>query len=224
MKTIIIADSILNAVGKDSAVFGRGGIVVHPARTSEDILAIHREKKADLIIADHAMPTLGGARLCEAIRADDALRGVSIILACDAAQASLPLCRETGANAVIEVPVDPVGLFTKMSELLVVPQRKDMRALLRVTVTGGAGGESFFATSENISISGMLLETNYRFKEQDRIICTFHIGHSEVKADGMIIRVERSGSGRNRYGVMFLSPPTRTLIVIEQFVKSRLQR
>ncbi len=223
MKTIIIAETILSAVGRDSTVFGRGGIALHPARTAEDALALHREKCADLIIADHAMPAMGGVRLCEAIRADEALRGVSIILACETAQADLPALRAAGANAVIPTPVDALGLFTKMFELLVVPQRKDMRALLRVAVTGGAGGESFFATSENISISGMLLESNYRFKEQDRILCTFFIGHSEVKVDGVVMRAERSGSGRRRYGVRFLNPPTRALVVIEQYVKSRVK-
>jgi CheY-like chemotaxis protein len=219
MKKIIIAESILNSVGKADSLFGRGGITILTARTAEDILVLHRKRRADLIIADLALPVMGGAQLCSAIRQDEALKGVSIIMACDSAELSLPACRDAGANAVIAKPVDPVGLFTKITELLVVPQRKDMRVLMRVSVNGGNNGASFFATSENISLSGMLLESNYRFKENDRLACSFFIGHSEVLIEGVVMRVERTTAGRSRYGIRFLNPPTKALIVIEQFVQ-----
>ena len=221
MKKIIIAESIRSAIGRSNTLFSRGGLVVHAAKTAEEVLALHRVKKADLIIADIAQPAMGGARLCSAIRHDPALRDVSIILACDAVQATLPPCRDAGANAVITKPVDPVGLFTKMSELLVVPQRKDMRVLLRVSVNSGSDDAPFFASSENISISGMLLDSNYRFKRDDRLSCTFFIGHSEVNVDGTVMRVDRTSSGRHRYGIKFLNAPTKALIVIDQFIKSR---
>ena len=221
MKEIIIAESILAAVGRSSSVFSRGGLVVRSARSAEDILAHHRQKKAHLIITDLAQPVMGGARLCVFLRQDPCLRDVSIILACDAVQAGLPSCRDAGANAVILKPVDPIALFTKMSELLVVPQRKDMRVLLRVNVSAGSDTAPFFATSENISLSGMLLESNYRFKREDRLSCSFFIGHSEVIVDGTVMRVDRASSGRHRYGIQFLNPPTKALVVIEQFVKSQ---
>ena len=222
MKKVIISESTLAAIGRSSSMFSRGGIVVYPARSAEDILARHREKKADLIIADFELPVMGGARLCSTIRHDEALREVSIILVCDGVQAALPVCRNAGANAVIAKPLEPVGLFTTMSELLVIQQRKDMRILLRVSVKGGSDDASFFATSENISISGMLLESNYRFKRDDRISCAFFIGHSEVSVEGTIMRVDRTAAGRHRYGVKFQNPPTKALVVIEQYVKTRL--
>jgi len=221
MKQIIIAESILTGVGRTSSVFTRGGIVVRPARSAEDILALHRAKKADLIIVDLTQPVMGGATLCGVIRRDPDLRDVSSSLACDPAQAGAPSCRDAGANAIIPVPVDPLDLFTRMSELLIVPQRKDMRVLLRVSVSGGTDNAPFFATSENISISGMLLESNYRFKREDRLSCSFFIGHSEVNVDGAVMRVDRASSGRHRYGVRFLNPPTKALVVIEQFIKSQ---
>lgn len=221
MKTIIIAESILNAVGRCESVFRRGGIVVLPARTSTDVLELHRRKRADLIVADSALPDTDGVQLVAAIRSDDALKGVSIIMACDRERVSLPACRDSGANAIIQKPVDPIELFSLMSELLVVPQRKDMRVLLRVSVNGGKGASPFFATSENISLSGMLLETNYRFKRDDRITCSFFIGHSEVVVEGTIMRVDPGSSGRTRYGIKFLNPPTKALVIIEQFVKNK---
>jgi CheY-like chemotaxis protein len=221
MKKIIIAETILKDVGRASTVFGRGGITVIPAGSAEELLELHRRRKGDLIIADQAQPVMGGKRLCDAIRGEEALRDVSIILACDEVQARLPVCRDAGANAVIVKPVDPVALFTKTSELLVVPQRQSMRVMLRVSVDGGTGGTPFFATSENISLSGILLESNYQFRKDDRITCTFFVGHSEVKVDGAIMRIDRSSSGKIKYGVRFLNPPTKALVVIDHFIKQR---
>ncbi len=221
MKKVSIAESILTSIGQSRSVFSRGGIAVHAARSAEEMLDFHRTRKADLIIADREQPVMGGVRLCSAIRQDEALKDVSIILLCDEVQASMPECRNAGANAVLAKPADAVTLFSVMSELLVVPQRKDMRVLLRVQVSGGSNDAPFFATSENISISGMLLESNYRFKRSDRLTCAFYIGHSEVQVDGTVTRVDRAASGRHRYGVKFLNPPTKALVVIEQFVKSK---
>ena len=42
---------------------------------------------------------MGGAKLCSLIRNDASLKNVSIIVVCNATDASLAQCRETGANA-----------------------------------------------------------------------------------------------------------------------------
>ncbi len=132
------------------------------------------------------------------------------------------LCRDAGANAVLSVPLDPTALFSRVSELIVVPQRKDMRVLLRVSVDDGrSGAGAVFAASENISMSGMLLEVNHPYRPGDKVACSFHIGHSEVKVEGRIVRSVRGASGRYRCGIQFVNLDTKTMIVIEQFVRSR---
>lgn len=222
MKKVIIAEAVLGSLGMSVSFFGRGGIKVLPARTCEDVLALHRQKRADLIISDHELPSMGGARLCGEIRADAALRYVSIILACDPDPASLASCRAAGANAVLPKPLDPAELFSKVSELIVVPQRKDMRVLLQVSVDGGPQGAPFFASSENISISGMLIETANRLAQGQRLLCSFFIGHSQVKAETEVMRIE-AGSGRTKYGLRFINLDTKALVIIDLYVKSRVK-
>lgn len=221
MKKILIAENILKAVGSNKALFGRGGIEVHSAKTSEELLALHHQVNGDIIITDFALPAMGGAKLCAAIRGEEKLKTVSIILACDKAQAGLPLCKKAGANAVIEKPVDPVELFIKVSELITVPPRRDIRVLLRVAVSGGMAGSPSFANAENISISGMLMETNQHLKLGDQMDCSFFVGHSEINVAAKVMRVELTPSGRYRCGMQFMNLDTKSLIVIEQYVKSR---
>jgi DNA-binding response OmpR family regulator len=222
VKKVIIAENILGSVGGERSLFSRGGITVYPAHTSEDILALHRQKKADLIIADLALPVMGGSALITRIRGDASLKAVSIIMAYDGEEESRVLCRDAGANAVISKPVDATALFSRVSELIVVPQRKDMRALLRVSVDDQRGGGGpVFAASENISMSGMLLEGNHPYRPGDRLECSFHIGHIEVKVEARVVRSVKEASGRYRCGIQFVNLDTKTMIVIEQFVRSR---
>src|SRR5512137_924409 len=196
MKNIIIAKSVLQAVEKSGTFFGRGGVKLHQAGTSEEILDLHRRIKADLIITEFSLPDMNGVQLCSVIRADPGLRGVSLILICENSAVFQAACREAGANAVITKPVDHFDLFSKVAELILVPQRKEMRVLLRVSVEGKGEGAPFFATSYNISVSGMLLEAKPELRAGDMLKCAFHIAHAEIKADCSVMRVERTEGGR----------------------------
>jgi CheY-like chemotaxis protein len=224
MKKLIIAKSVLETIGKGNTLFGRGGIEVHAAGTSEDALDLHRRIKADLIITDFSLPKMNGAQLCSAIRGEPGLKEVSLVVACDASPVFQAACRDAGANAIIARPVDPFELFSKISELIVVPQRKAMRVLLRVSVNGADEETSFIATSYNISISGMLLETKHEVHKGDRLRCTFSIAHTEITAECAVMRVDLTEAGRFRYGVKFLNLDTKSIIIIEHYVKNKIKQ
>jgi len=223
MKKIIIAEPVLHSIGKSHTLFGRGGITMHPARTSEEILEAHRKDKADLIVTDIALPVMGGAELFSVIRGDAALKEVSLIMVCDGTEPARKLCLQAGANTILTKPVDPFELFSRISELLVIPQRQNMRALLQVSVAGKEGGKSFRGLSHNISISGMLLEAEQELRKGDRITCPVGIAGREIAVEGEIVRVEKTSTGRYRCGVKFYNLDTKSLILIEQFVKGKIK-
>ncbi|MEK6742026.1 MAG: PilZ domain-containing protein [Nitrospirota bacterium] len=223
MKNVIIAQTILDAIELRTTLFGRGSIKLHTARSSEDILDIHRRLKADLIITEFSFPEMGGVRLCSSIRGEPGLKDVSLIMYCDGGPVFQAACLDAGANAVVQKPVDAFSLFSKISELIVIPQRKDMRVLLRISVEGRQQDASFVATSYNISLSGMLLETKRELNKGDKLSCSFSIAHAEVNAQCLIMRVDRTDEGRFRYGAKFLSLDTKSIVVIEQYVKSRIR-
>lgn len=224
MKNVIIAQTILDAIELSTTLFGRGSIRLYPAASSEDILDIHRQIKADLIITEFSFPVMGGVRLCSSVRSDPSLRDVSLIIYCDDNRVFQAACRDAGANAVLKKPVDAFDLFSTISELIVIPQRKDMRVILRISVEGRNYDASFVATSYNISISGMLLETKRELNKGDKLSCSFNIGHTEVNAQCLIMRVEKSDEGQFRYGAKFLGLDTRSIVIIEQYVKSKIKQ
>ncbi len=224
MKNIIIVKSVLDAIEQGATLFGRGGIKVHPAGSSEEVLELHRRIKADLIISDFSLPVMNGARLCSAIRSEPGLKDVSLVLYCDDNRVFQAACRDAGANAVLPKPVDPFDLFSKVSELIIIPQRKDMRVLLRVSVAGHEKSAPFIARSYNISMSGMLLETKRELSRGDSLTCTFNIAHAEVTTGCVVTRADRSDVGRFQYGVKFMNLDTKAIIMIEQYVKSRINQ
>lgn len=219
MKTIIVAESLLPVFDSNNSIFRRGGITLVAAQSSEEIVNLHGVKNADLIVVDLVFPLMGALKLCAAIRRDSHLKNVSIIVTGDNNGKGGAHCLEAGANAFIQAPVGAVGLFSKVSELLLVPQRKDMRVLLRASVKELESDAPFFAASQNISISGMMLETDRSLALGDRLTCSFNIAHSEIRVSCMVVRADRVSSGRCRYGVEFLNLDTKSLIIIENYVK-----
>jgi len=222
MKQIIIAESVLQSVGKSQTLFDRGGIIIYPLRSAEEVITLHRTNRVNLIIVSHDMPEMGGIRLCSAIRSNDILRDVSLVLVCTENDAAVAECRQSGANDVIVEPLDAAELFSRIAELLVIPNRLAIRALLRVSVAGQRNGGLFPAVSQNISISGMLLETERRLAIGDRHTCSFSIGSHEITFDIVVMREFQSGEGQYQYGARFANPDTKSLIIIEQYVNGRI--
>lgn len=223
MKKVIIAEPILLAVDKSNTLFGRGGIAVSSAGTAEDIIALHRANKADLIITDFELPVMDGAQLCSFIRQDPALRDVSLIVACEGDGPFQERCLKSGANTVVTKPVDPFELFTHVAELLVIPQRQDMRAVLHVSAAGREETSPFPGMSRNISISGMLLEADRKLQKGERLACSIDISGRGIAIECEVVRVEKSSISGYRYGVRFLNLDAKSLIIIDQFVKGKIR-
>jgi DNA-binding response OmpR family regulator len=224
MKKIIIAETIMHDLGSSNALFRRSNISFFVAHSSEEMLNLHGVNKVDLIIADDSLPLMGGAKLCSLIRSHDDLKGVSIILVCGDTEASRSQCTCAGANVVVTKPVDPGTLLWKASELLVVPQRKDIRVQLKVVIKGMEGTAPFFAESQNISISGLEIETDRVLKENDQLVCTFNIAHNAITVACSVRRIDTTAPGKYRYGVKFINCDTKSLVIIEHYVKTQSKR
>lgn len=220
MKKVIIAENILNTIGKDHTLFGRGGITLFPARSSEEILDLHGARKADLIITDLALPLMGGAKLCSAIRGSADLKAVSIIMVCDDAEPALDESRNAGANAVLPKPLDAVILFSTVSRLLMVQQRMAARVPLRITVEGRNAKVTFVGMSQDISVSGMLLESGRILQQGERLHCSFTVSNRVVSVDCVVARALQGPAGTFQYGVKFLNLDAKTFVLIEHFIKS----
>lgn len=220
MKQVIAAENILHGIGKGETLLARSGITVLPASSSEEILSLHQDRQADLIVTDYGLPLMGGARLCSAIRSDAVIGDVSIIVVCERTGPAAAESQQSGANAILLKPLDRAELFSKISHLLMVQDRVAVRIPVSITVNGRGTQAEFIAVSRDISVSGMLLESGGVLQQGDRLACSFTLQSRVVSVDCIVIRAHQSPEGTLQYGVRFLNLDAKTFALLEHFIRS----
>ena len=225
MKKVIIAEDLVTIVEKDKSFFNRSDIRTISAAANEEILALHRAQRADLIITNLDMLEMNAEKLCSLIRNNDELRGVSIIIVCPETAANLQRCIHCGANAFVTTPVNHAVLLQEAYRLLHVTPRRSCRLDLKLKMEGKSKGKPFTGLTENISSAGMLFRSAAIFFEGDSISCSFYLpGTTCISASADIVRVlkdENEPSAKHLYGVSFTDIGDNDISEINAFVEKR---
>lgn len=225
MNKIFIADELVPLIKEQKSLLSRTNVKLFTAATAEEVLEIHRKEGMDLIIADLDMPEMGGDRLCALIRKGERYGRVYFIIICTGRKEDLKRCEKAEANSYITKPFDPEEIAARVSRLLEIPKRKDVRVLVKVTVHGQFRAEPFFCTSRDVSVSGILIDAGKTLARGDRITCSFFLPHTDrVNIDGEVVRVVRGSTSAYSYGVRFLEPPEEARAKINSFVTSEAER
>ncbi len=206
MKKILIANDLKRFLLKRSSYLNKADIRIYTADTNDDLLSLHREIKANLIITHLDMRGIKTVDLFRIIRNNNDLRDVSVIMICKANLANRELCRQCGANAIITIPVDTDLLNTKVRQLLNVAPRRTYRAALAVGIEGKFKNTPLPFWTENISASGMLIKTEEPLSRDAGIFISFFLPDgTHVSGYGEIIRVIQleKEPGVFLYGVKF---------------------
>lgn len=221
MKKIILLDEIKSLVDKKAGVLGREGFQLIGASTNKEALNLHCAEDVDLIITKLDSPDMDAVKLCSIIRENESLRDVSIIVVSpedDEHAARKALCR---ANEFLTAPLDPAELDEKLHNLINVPTRAAFRAPISVKVQGRFRDEPFLCFSDNISSSGMLIETERPMSKNYVIRCTFLLPNSvRIDTDGEVARIAEKETeyDSNRYGIRFTNITDRARDAIDDFV------
>ena len=225
MKKVIIAEDLKATLERDRSFFNRSGIITIGAASNEEILDLHRTEKADLIITNLDMTGMSGESLCSVIRADAALRTVSIIIVCFETAANLQRCTQCGANAFITSPVNTAVLLQEAHQLLHVTQRKTCRMPLKVRLEGKALGRPFSGSIENISTAGLLFHTEALLFEGDAVYCSFELPDSRrISLSAEVVRTVENPDVpalKKRYGVRFTDIGDADASDIEAFITAK---
>lgn len=221
MKKILLVSTVIVFYERHKSLLNRDEFQILTATTGKEALQVHRTHRVDLIITDLNMPDMGGEELCQRVRNERELRNVSVLLICRDTADELMRVVQCSANAWITKPVDPDKLLDNIGQLLAISMRKGYRVLLKAKVGGVQNSVPFFCTSHNISITGMLIETDKRLDTGDRISCEFFLpGPHKILADGETVRSSTNADGSHQYGIRFIDLAPHYREVIEKFVAS----
>lgn len=118
-KHILIADDELNIVISLEFLMKREGHRVSVARDGDAALAAIRSERPDLVLLDVMMPGKSGFEVCQAVRADETLAAVKILmLSAKGRDTDLAKGSALGADAYMTKPFSTRELADKVRELL----------------------------------------------------------------------------------------------------------
>lgn len=223
MKKVLLAWSPDIVLEKLMRLLEGVGISVFTAASAEEALALHLEKNMDLIVADLDLTDIGGDTMCSSIRErEEDFRRVYVALICSGSRAEMGRCGRCGANSFLERPVDPENLRERICRILESPERRATRVLAKVTVQGLIKNEPFFCSSRNISVTGILLETDKALARGDLISCSFFLPDSErVETAARVVRVSRGEESIYLCGAEFVDMGPEQKAAIEAFVEKK---
>ena len=200
----------------------RGGTVrVRSAETAAEAVELHRADRADLIVTDLDLDDSTAERLCEALRTHEALRNVSILVACGPAESERRRAEACRANGQVVRPFGAEELAARIKGLMTVSSRAHYRVLTQVTTGDPSHERSFFCTSQNVSPAGMLIEASEPLRVGQALDCSFFLpGRLKLVAKGRVVRQASVPEGR-RFGIQFVHLSPHDSEALARFVDRR---
>jgi DNA-binding response OmpR family regulator len=223
MKKLLLVNASRYFFDEGKSLLDRKDFQVFLAPTAMRALQIHQQERVNLIVSDLDLPEMAGDILCSRLRDNAESRAVSFILICHDTPAELARGGKCGANVCMKRPFSAKELLGHVEKLLAVSIRRGYRVLLRAKVQGTRDDTVFFCTSQNISSTGILIETDRTLAVGDVISCSFYLpGAAHISADGKVVRLEKKPDGNHSCGVHFENISQEHKQAIETFISDSL--
>lgn len=224
MKKILLVNASRYFFDEGKSLLDRRDFHVFMAPSAIRALQIHRDERVNLIVADIDLQDIPGDALCAKIREDSESRAVSFILVCHDNPEELARGADCGANVCIKKPFSAKAILDHVEKLLAISVRRGYRVLLRAKVKGALDDAVFFCTSQNISVSGILIETDRPLAVGEQLICSFFLpGSARIRTEGEVARVEVAADGKHHCGIRFIAIDAEFRKAIETFIAESMQ-
>jgi diguanylate cyclase (GGDEF)-like protein/PAS domain S-box-containing protein len=156
---ILIAEDSATQREKLKYLLEERGYAVTAAPNGKEALVAARLRKPAVIISDVMMPELDGYSLCKAVKADDKLKDIPLILVTTLSDPrDVIRGLECGADNFIRKPYDGQYLLSRIDYLLMnLEMRKNQKMQMGVEIS--LGGQKHFITAERQQILDLLIST-----------------------------------------------------------------
>lgn len=204
MKKILIVSASNSFIERNGTLLRRSDFRIISATNSVDARKLILDESVDLLLIDIQIADMDGEEFCALLFSDSELQLPKIILVCHDSAEDIARLKTSKVDALIARPIKPLQLIKTVSQFLTVQLIRSRRVSLRVKVISKRDNVEFFCISHNISITGMLIESEYFLEVGSTIICHFTIpGSLQVETEGEIVRSARTMDGAHQYGIYF---------------------
>ena len=206
MKNILIVSSSPAFIERNVNLLRRTDFRIFTAESSAEAMSIIGREVIDLILLDIHLTDMSGELFCQKVCNLASEPRSLILLVCNDSQDDFNRLKGSGADALLARPIKPLRLVKTVGQLLSLQLVRSRRVSLRVKVISKQDAIEFFCISHNISLTGMLIESEIFLELGCLIICRFSIPDSiDVECQGKIVRSSRTIDGGHQYGVQFTS-------------------
>jgi len=142
----------------------------------------------------------------QALHSSDVGDEVPVLIVLDVGEEARegPLLR-AGASAAVFRPPDEIDLNAKICELLGISLRRHLRTFVKMKVDATIGSSTHFATIANISLGGVLIETDRKIRRDEIIKLSFFLPGDDdaITVIAKVVRELSTGDG-TAFGCQFL--------------------
>lgn len=202
--TIVLVTPDRASLGVEGLLARRGdAVVVVPSGAAA--IKLLPSGRPRLVILQQHISDMDIPHFCRIVRDGETTRTVSLLLIADEGdEAIAALSLAAGCNDVIHRPFDEGDLDERVGKLAAVPVRKELRTLVKLALSMERAGQFFLGQSQNVSSSGILVQTNQILAPEARVNIQFYLQNDPVpmRVEAQVVRAEFLG-GAARYGMRF---------------------
>jgi CheY-like chemotaxis protein len=217
---ILLVDHSRGALLFQETILRRRDAVILMALAGSEGLQKARQELPQLILFGFDLFDMTAPEFCRDIRADDATRGISLILIADRSHPEeADLCLASGCNDVIYKPLQRRELDGKIERLTAIPVRRQLRTITKIEVSLEKNGRFILGRSVNISANGMLVEVD-RVLPGDGILRLHFFLPADprpLQVEAEVLRAEFTGT-MAKYGMRFVNVHEEERERIEKYV------
>lgn len=228
LKKILLVDDVAAQLELERAFFANEKVDVLTAGDGHEALRLIREERPDLVLVDETMPGLRGHEVCAAVKSDEALREIPVVIVTGAVdEASIDACMAAGCDHYLVKPVDKRAVLSVAERFLDTRRRRPMRLLVRVAHVGhtlASSPDFFFGYTVDVSDRGILLETDEPISAGEQLELQFFLPRSgdKVVAQGRVVReLPRDAGDAPAYGIQIDPSTDRGAELLKEFVGRR---
>lgn len=119
MYTVLIVDDDRDFLSLMEMILQRNGYDTMLARNGSDGLNLFYQHLPNLVIVDDMMPGMSGDDVCLAIKSDDRVAHIPVIICSSSAEARDPtFAAKRGADAALAKPFQPKDVYRTLNHLL----------------------------------------------------------------------------------------------------------
>lgn len=226
-RKIIVAKQYLKLLEDHGRYLARQEIVVHTFENNTDALLLQNKVQANMIITGFDVPGLNAEELCNLIRSDCDLQHVSIIIICTKKQGEVERYSKCRANVFLSMDTSPAVFASTVGRLLNIAERSSIRVPVSFRVDcNDKRGRPFMGYSENLSASGMLVETDKELKMGTVLTCSFYLeDNTQIITTAEVVRISKVmlDSEPKQYGLQFTGLHTGLIETIESYINKHKQ-